>query len=553
MGVIVDNVTYPLTSKENLSVLYSGNAPVAQSGYRYVKIEKANNNTEVEPFFRNPVQNDTLNEYFKRTWNSYTLPQLPTVFPPLNAIHRINSSLHIDGQIPTIHLVANQTEIDKMHASNSTEDISVMSNMSYIALNDTQGFEGVEISLAGRSSRWLPKLSYNLKLHKKDTLYDYRRIKLRALNTDPSYIREQLAYDIIKSVGLASSEFSFCRLFLNNQEIGLFGLIDTFKDPWLANIFANGDSKYKNGDLFQGLFGTPESMALNLTSDLSYYTNLTLYEQGQYKIKQEAYGSKKDDYKPLQKFTKFIKEAPTNSSDAVEKWQKKLDTDSFLRSMALEVLLGYADGYLTMADNFYVYDNPETEQFFYISSDMDLTQGSTIFNLDQMWSGNYSTFPNIYSRPLMSKILQVPEFKQQYDDLLVNITQQLTNPVVLNDRINKLVEMLEEDIKWDSSLPRVANNLLSQMGASLNNGNSGVDSAAAAVIGNQMPPGMDINVLSDFGERLNSTVPLQEAVNGPTGHASLSGVKEWYQKISENILDFYNASNFTVNSTNTTL
>lgn len=545
MGVIVDNVTYPLKPNQNASILYSGEAPIAQSGYRYVKIEKANNNTQVEPFFRNATQNSTVNEFFNRTWNSLNLSQLPTVYPPLEPIHRIQSKLHIDGQIPTIHVIANQTQIDAMHASNSTEDISVMTNVTYVSLDDTLNYQGVEISLAGRSSRWLPKLSYNLKLDKEDRLYDYRRLKLRALDTDPSYIREQLAYDILKSVGLASSEFSYVRLFLNDRELGLFGVIDTFKDPWLANVFANGSTDYKNGILYQGLYASAASNAQNLTSDLSYYDNSTLYELGQYKIKQKP-AKGKENYKNLQKFTKFIQEAPTNST---EEWKKHLDTDAFLRSMALEVLLGYSDGYLTMADNYYLYQNPETDNFFFISSDMDLTQGSAMFDLDRMWNGNYSTFPNMYVRPLTNKILQVPEFKQQFEDLLVNISQKLTNPVVLNDRINDLVDMIKEDVAWDVTLPRVANDLLSQMTSTLSDNNTQLSSAAADAIGNNLPDGMNTTVLMDFGERLNNSVPFEEAVNGPTGHSSLSGVKEWFQKISENTLNFYNATLPTSNNT----
>ncbi|KAG1230998.1 hypothetical protein G6F68_019240 [Rhizopus microsporus] len=64
---------------------------------------------------------------------------------------------------------------------------------------------------------------------------------------------------------------------MNDQELGLFGIIDTFKGNWLANVFADGDSSYKNGYLYQGLFATPESGAFNHTSDLSYMDNTTAY------------------------------------------------------------------------------------------------------------------------------------------------------------------------------------------------------------------------------------------------------------------------------------
>lgn len=552
MGVSIENVTYPLTPNENTSILHTGQAPIATSGYRYVKITKENNNTEIEPFLRAPSQNDTVNEFFKRSWNYKELAQLPTMFEPLPAIKRISSQLHRDGEIPTIHLAGNQTLIDMMHNSSGTEDIDVLTNMTYISLNDTLSYQDVTVSLAGRSSRWMPKLSYNIKLSKKDRLYHYRRVKLRALDTDPSYIREQMAYDIIKSSGLASSEFSYVRVLLNDRELGLFGLIDTFHNPWLANVFDNGNNKYKNGHLYQAVFSTANSSAANHISDLSYYDNITAYQDGQYKIKVDAAKGKKDNFKPLMKFTEFISTASTNASGAVDTWQKELDTDSFLRAMALEVLLGFSDGYNSMADNYYIYENLNADNFFYIPSDMDLTMGSTIFKLDDMWSGNYSTFPGMGKRPLMSKLLQVPQFKQQYENLLVNMSQSLINPVIVNSRIDALVDMITEDVAWDQTLPRVGANLISQMSASTNN--SSTNSAATAVLGDALPDNLDMDTITDFANRMNVSIPFSTAVNGNTGHASLSGVKEWFQTSSVNTLNFFGAGNSssTANTTTTT-
>lgn len=543
MGVIVDNVTYPLSFDSKVTkILYTGKAPVAKNGYQYVKILKENNSTEAEPFLRQPIQSSSLNEFYNRTWNTQNVSQLPVIFEPLKAINRIQSDLHREGEIPTIHLVANQTAIDLMHNSNSTEDYKIETKMTYITLNNTQSYEDAEISLAGRSSRWMTKLSYNIKLAKKDRIGEFRRVKLRAMGTDPSYIREQLAYDVIKSTGLLSSEFSFVRVFINDQALGLFGIIDTFHDPWLANSFAGGAKKYKNGNLYQGVFQTAQSSAMNHTSDLSYYNNVTAYEEGQYKIKVEASKGKSGDYAPLIEFTKFIDTAPTNGSDAVAAWNEVLDTDSFLRSMALEVILGYSDGYFTMADNYYLYQNLDTGKFFYISSDMDLTMGSCMFKLDDMWSGNYKTFPGLTTRPLMNKILEVPEFKQQYEELLVNITQKLVNPVTMNDRINDIVDLIKEDVAWDRELPRVGKDVFGAIAATMDDSNNTPDLSAIGNVIGELPADMDMETIFDFGKRMSANVSQQDAVNGPTGHVSLSGVKEWIKNQSEAITKFYNST-----------
>lgn len=79
------------------------------------------------------------------------------------------------------------------------------------SLDDVETLTDVELELAGRFSRQVTKLSYNIKIKKPSDLYGYRRLKLRALDTDPSYIREDLVYKIYESAGLPNSQYSFVR------------------------------------------------------------------------------------------------------------------------------------------------------------------------------------------------------------------------------------------------------------------------------------------------------------------------------------------------------
>lgn len=209
-------------------------------------------------------------------------------------------------------------------------------------------------------------------------------------------------------------------------------------------------------------------------------------------------------------------------------------------SMALEVLLGYSDGYLAMADNYYLYQNLEAKNYLYIPSDMDLTFGSTMFSLNDMWSGNYSTFPGLNTRPLMEKILQVPEFNKQYNELLINFTSMLINPNKTNDRIDGLVNMLQEDVAWDKTLTRFGDNLFGQIDPTAT-GNDEVSSILGAVIGDGIPEQLDTAVVANFAQRINASIPFKTAVDGPTGYISLAGVKEWINSISQNVTSFYSS------------
>jgi hypothetical protein len=135
VGVIVDDQLYPLTSvNEASTLLHTGEAPMASTGYRYAVLLKDNYSViDQETFSRQPVINasETLNEYYGRSWNSMTLSKLPTIMSPLPIINRLDSDLHIDGEIPTIHLFGNQSAIDYIHG-NQQSDIDITLNMTYI-------------------------------------------------------------------------------------------------------------------------------------------------------------------------------------------------------------------------------------------------------------------------------------------------------------------------------------------------------------------------------------------------------------------------------------
>lgn len=78
-------------------------------------------------------------------------------------------------------------------------------------VDGTKTFSQVRIKIGGRNARRYPKLSYNLKLNQGD-LYGFTRLKLRALgSTDPAYIREDLAYKTLVSMGVATTYSSFAR------------------------------------------------------------------------------------------------------------------------------------------------------------------------------------------------------------------------------------------------------------------------------------------------------------------------------------------------------
>lgn len=112
----------------------------------------------------------------------------------------------------------------------------------------------------------------------------------------------------------------------------MYGLIETFQDPWNAAVFANGDSNYESGHMYQG-YGTRVTRELGpIISDLHYEgTDINRYNVGQYKIKVGPKKKSIKSYEGLQEFTKFVTESSTKTTPESE-WEKVLDVDGFLRA-----------------------------------------------------------------------------------------------------------------------------------------------------------------------------------------------------------------------------
>ncbi|KAI7879856.1 coth protein-domain-containing protein [Mucor mucedo] len=544
LGVIIDEKVYPLTKvNEASTLLHYGDAPSPSSGYKYAILQKDTNQViESENFTReNSPSESTLNEYYGRSWNSYNnLTKLPLIMEPLPIINRIESDLHIDNEIPTVHFYGDQAQIDNLH-NNQMEDIDVNLNMAYISPKDVKLYENVTISVSGMSTRRMSKLSYKFKLPKKQDLFGYRRIKLRAMASDYTYMRDSLGYAIAESVGLPTTKHSYVRVYINDKAVGLFGLVEHIKDEWVQNEFGNGSKKFKHGALFVADINVKQpntTSATNMTkrdgamdsilagrneidnpkavSSLLYLgNNISDYSLGQYAVKSDpSVGTA--NYTRIMDFAKFISEQPTDHVDdsAAAIWEEKIDVDSFLRGLALEIVISDMDGYFGMSNNYMLYDDIENERLVLSEQDLDLTMGVSTFNTSIMHGGNYTQFPGFTARPLTSRLFQVPKFKKQFEKYLIKMTKELVNPVVLGPRIDQLFDMLYEDVSWDLALPRLGKSLMPDF--------------LSIVFGNG----------SDYTSVTNN--PFHFAVYGPTMLNISMALTDWLPLRSSNLLSFFN-------------
>ncbi|ORX45648.1 coth-domain-containing protein [Hesseltinella vesiculosa] len=455
-------------------------------------------------------------------------------------LDRLQSQLHRFNEIPTFHITAKIEDVNNIHEK-YTDDIKVPCNLTYITSDGLKLFSNASLSIGGRSSRHFTKLPYNIALNHGDRLEGYRKFKLRSCASDPSYMRERLAYDMLYATHRPASRASHVRIYINDKAIGLFLLTEKYDDRWLRNEYNHGEI-YDSGNLYRAKGALPKS---NIFADLSYHPeNTSFYDiytvEGQAKHENSTLDA-------LVSFTKFINDQlqwqlqnPNELDTSVDVWETQMNVKGFLTNMALEFMLGSWDGYLENTQNFYLYKEPTTQMMDWIGWDYDYVLGSGTVKMERMLIGNYSDFSGMLTRPLTKALLAIPTFQDLMDAQVDAINQAFFMPRSVFPIIDAWAEFLKHDIEWDQNLKpvRQGKSFSAMFGQGANG--KGVDSLTTKhQTGMSFPLDFDMGTAADFLFRINSKLPLNLVMNGPTKHASLLGLKEYFLKKSDNVKHYY--------------
>lgn len=198
--------------------------------------------------------------------------------------------------------------------------------------------------------------------------------------------------------------------------------------------------------------------------------------------------------------------------------------------MAIENLLGLSDAYMTLADNYYLYRDPnENNRYTYIPSDLDTTVGVSLYKLPLMLSGNYSEHPGVFFRPLTNKLLSYQKYLDYYQELLLSFSKNLVNPTILNPYLDNVIHMIQADIEWDLTLERAGVFSFPEIPIS--------NTTLQKMMESVCPPGIMFGVPDD---PTKSAINYLVSLNGPSPSNWSESVKPFIQKKYTAIVSFYN-------------
>jgi hypothetical protein len=119
-----------------------------------------------------------------------------------------------------------------------------------------------------------------------------------------------------------------------------------------------------------------------------------------------------------------------------------MDVDLFLRTIALEILMGQWDGYAYNKNNYFLYQRESDGKMVYLSYDLDNTFGIDWLGINWALRNVYNWAPSNQPRPLYTKLLAVPYFKDRFTYHLTDILNSVWDVTSLQAELEQKQQLI---------------------------------------------------------------------------------------------------------------
>lgn len=282
------------------------------------------------------------------------------------------------------------------------------------------------------------------------------KLILKWFKDDAAYAREIYCHDLFKRFGVwTAARASYCKLFIEVEGdpkaayYGVYSMIESVD----ANFIKYREKEWGpgTGNLWKCTYN------FNGPADL-----LTIKDMGVEDVKLDASRSKyytydlKTNKSQLEaaktELSEFINNLNTKTGADFEQWiSQKMDVNLFLKTYAVNVLVGMWDDYWGNGNNYYLYFSPNGKVYF-IPYDYDNTLGTSLssyyFNTGTQDLLNWG---KMNASPLITKVLQIEKYRNLYKSYIAELAS--SNKDLFNAESSR-----QRILKWQTAIsPYVAN------------------------------------------------------------------------------------------------
>ncbi|MGK0414481.1 MAG: spore coat protein H [Polaribacter sp.] len=261
---------------------------------------------------------------------------------------------------------------------------------------------------------------------KNQRFYGFKKLSLKNNFDDSSMLREKVASDVFRNAGLVASHTAFYTLYVDHgtgpQYFGLYTLVEEVDDTVIDTQFSSDKGNLYKPD------GDAASFAMG-TFDEDEYVKKTNEDEA--------------DFTDVQNLLSILHNG-TRTTDPIT-WRSNLDavldTDVFLKYLAINTVIQNWDTYGKMTHNYFLYQNPDTSKLTWIPWDHNeaLQDGKMGGSLALNFSGLNST-----QWPLIGYLYEDELYKEKYETYLEETIVSAFNENTIQALYTSYASLIEE-------------------------------------------------------------------------------------------------------------
>ncbi|MDF2436871.1 MAG: C-terminal target protein [Bacteroidota bacterium] len=417
--------------------------------------------------------------------------------------------------IQTIEINFTQTNWDYMlDTATSGSESYIMAN--WVKINGVQ-FDSAGVKYKGNSSYNANQVKnpFHIALDAfKDQDYQgYTDVKLSNVAKDPSFVREVLAYSILRQYMHAPLS-NFSKVYVNGNYIGLYVSSESVSKKFVNNHFYSKDNAFFKcnppAGAGPGTSGTPNLVYLGTDSTLYYSRYEMNSDQG---------------------WSELTALCDTLSSN-MSKIDKILDVDKALWMLAFDNTIVNLDSYIGgFTQNYYLYrdDNARFNSIVWDLNESFGTFSSTGTSMLSSTTAKQQMTPTLHSAdanwPLVQKLLAIPMYKRMYiAHMRTILSENFANGSYFStaQSLQSLIgTAVNTDVNKFYTYTQFTNNLTTDVASGMTNapGISNLMNARNTWLNTQpdftaVPPSISNITTSNTSPAINSTVTITATVSG---------------------------------------
>jgi spore coat protein H len=358
-------------------------------------------------------------------------------------IHPPQGDVFKDDIVPRIDIRINPDSLKWiLDPANKESDQTLKSDFFFDNGEKKDTFFNIGFGLRGNTSRNSPKKSFKISFNDFSSagkFHGLEKINLNAESNDPTLSRSNLCWNLASKIGLPAARVNHVQLFINDIYYGLYTNVEHIDEEFMEIRFGN-----KDGNLYKCLY--PADL-LYKGADPNFYK-----EEFSGRRAYELQGKEGPDaYKDLVHLLYILNN--TTSAQLSCELEKVLDVDQVIRYLVFEILIGQWDGLIYNKNNFFLYFNTKSSRFQIIPYDLDNTLGIDWIGRDWPNRNIYNWHNSSQLRPLYTKLLAVPQYKERFSYYMKKFMDSLFNESQFRIQSNFFIQQLKPFVEKDSFFP----------------------------------------------------------------------------------------------------